>query len=123
MTATFQWTIDWMKTSSETINGFTQPVISAGWRCIGTETINNQIYTNAFYNSIEFNQPKVGDTFTSFEQLTQEQVIGWCWQKEVNQQNIEEAIQSNINLQAAPKEVTHHKLPWQNTTNTGMGQS
>ena len=37
MSATINWTIDWMDASTQTINGHSEVVLTAGWRCTGTE--------------------------------------------------------------------------------------
>jgi hypothetical protein len=37
MATTITWQIEWMSASTQTINGFSEVVLSAGWRCNGTD--------------------------------------------------------------------------------------
>lgn len=114
MSATINWTIDWMSASTQIIRGFQEVVITAGWRCTGTETANNQTYTNSVYGTCSFPEPAERDSFTPYSQLTQSQVVGWCWANGVNQTDIEASINNNINLQINPL-VTQPPLPWVQT--------
>jgi hypothetical protein len=111
MSATINWTIDWMSASTQTINGHSEVVLTAGWRCTGTETANNKTYTNSVYGTCSFPEPSEGGAFTPYNQLTQSQVVGWCWANGVNQTDIETSINNNINLQINPL-VVQPPLPW-----------
>ena len=57
MTTTIVWNIDWMKSSTQEINGFAEVVVEAGWRVTGTE--DNQ--AASAYGSASFAEPAVGD--------------------------------------------------------------
>jgi hypothetical protein len=63
------------------------------------------------YGTCSFPEPATGSSFTPYAQLTQSQVIGWCWANGVNQSATEAAIASNLNLQINPL-VTQPPLPW-----------
>jgi hypothetical protein len=111
---TIVWTIDWLKTSTQTVNGFQEVVVDAGWRCTGTETAGTPAvtYTNSIYGTCTFTEPPAGDpNFVPFAQLTQSEVIDWCWANGVNQSATEAAIANNLNLQINPL-VTQPPLPW-----------
>lgn len=110
---TILWTIDWMQTSTQTINGFTEVVLTAGWRCTGTEVSGTETYTNSIYSTCTFPEPQTGAAFTPYADLTQTQVVGWCWENGVDQKATEDAINSNIALQINPV-VTQPALPWVN---------
>jgi len=108
------WTIDWMQASTQTINGFSEVVLICGWRCTGTEanTATPPVtFTNSVYGTCSFPEPATGSSFTPYAQLTQSQVIGWCWANGINQSATEAAIASNLNLQINPL-VTQPPLPW-----------
>jgi len=114
MSATINWTIDWMQASTQTINGHSEVVLTAGWRATGTEanTATPPVtFTNSIYGTCSFPEPATGSSFTPYGQLTQSQVVGWCWENGVNQSATESAIASNLNLQINPL-VTQPPLPW-----------
>ena len=118
---TIAWTIDWMETSTQVIDGYSQVVLSAGWRCTGTdvvpppagsaETVQSTTYTSTNCGSIAFPIPASGGAFTPYDQLTQAQVVGWCWDNGVDQTTVEASINSSIDAQLNPIEV-QLPLPW-----------
>ena len=111
---TINWTIDWMDTSTQTINGFTEVVLTCGWRCTGTEanTATPPVtFTNSVYGTCSFPEPQTGGEFTPYASLTQTEVVGWCWANGVNQTATETAINNNLNLQINPL-VIQPPLPW-----------
>ena len=111
---TINWTIDWMNTSTQTINGFTEVVLTCGWRCTGTEanTATPPVtFTNSIYGTCSFPEPQTGGEFTPYAQLTQTEVVGWCWANGVDQTATETAINNNLILQINPL-VIQPPLPW-----------
>ena len=116
MSSQILWSIDWMEASTQTINGHSEVVLTAGWRCTGTEanTATPPVtFTNSIYGTCTFPQPAEGGSFTPYAQLTQSQVVGWCWENGVNQEATETAINNNLALQINPL-VTQPPLPWSN---------
>jgi hypothetical protein len=119
-TPTIAWTIDWMQASTQTINGFSEVVLTCGWRCTGTEanTATPPVtFTNSVYGTCSFPEPAAGSSFTPYAQLTQAQVVGWCWTNGVNQAATEAAVTANLNSQINPA-TTQPPLPWASTTAT-----
>jgi hypothetical protein len=104
---TITWIIEYMNTSTQTINGFSEVVLTAGWRCNGTDGTNNA--TN--YGTCSFPEPTTGGQFTPYAQLTQSQVLGWCYANGVNQQTTEASVTAQVNNLANPP-VTQPPLPW-----------
>jgi hypothetical protein len=110
-----------METSTQVIDGYSQVVLSAGWRCTGkdvipppagsAETVQPTTYTATNYGSASFPIPATGGSFTPYDQLTQQQVIDWCWHNGVDQTAVEASINSNIDAQLNPTEV-QLPLPW-----------
>jgi hypothetical protein len=104
MSATTTWIIEWMQ-CKPTEGTLTDVVVTAGWRCNGVQDTYNA--TN--YGTASF--PLPDGTFTPYADLTQEQVLGWCWANGVDQTATEAAIQQNIDNQINPP-IVQPPLPW-----------
>jgi hypothetical protein len=91
----------------------TDVVITADWRCNGTETIGTgddaKTYSGTCYGSASFAPPS--ENFTPYEDLTQEQVLGWCFANGVDKTAIEENVSLQIENQINPP-VIAPPLPW-----------
>jgi len=114
MSSQILWSIDWMDASTQTINGHSEVVLTAGWRCTGTEsnTATPPVeFTNSVYGTCTFPEPAEGGSFTPYSQLTQSQVVGWCWSSGVDQTATEAAVNTNLNNLINPT-VTQPPLPW-----------
>jgi len=107
---TITWVIEWMTASTTEINGHSEVVLTAGWRCNGTDGT----YNGTVYGSTSFPQPDAGGSFTLYAQLTQNQVLGWVWANGVDKAVIEENINNQIQTQINPP-VIQPPLPWSNT--------
>ena len=83
----------------------TDVVITADWRCNGTD----ETYSGTCYGSCSF-QPPSG-SFTPYEDLTQEQVLQWCYENGVDKTAIEANVSLQIQNQINPPVVTL-PLPW-----------
>ena len=83
----------------------TDVVITADWRCNGTDGT----YNGTCYGSASF-APPTGD-FTPYEDLTEQQVLGWCFANGVDQAAIEANVTAQINDQINPP-VIAPPLPW-----------
>jgi hypothetical protein len=84
----------------------TDVVITADWRCNGTDGT----YSGTCYGSTSFAPPS-GSGFTPYEDLTQEQVLGWCFSNGVDQAAIEANVAAQIENQINPP-VVAPPLPW-----------
>jgi hypothetical protein len=83
-------------------------VVTAHWRCTGVD--GN--YTGSVYSTCSFSQTANADgTFTPYADLTQDQVLGWCWENGVDKDATEAAVQQMINNQINPPIVVL-PLPW-----------
>lgn len=111
---TFTWSITSMETSTQTIDGYTDVVLTAQWTCFGTETTGSpvKVYNTQANGVCSFPIPASGGSFTPYPQLTQEQVLGWCYASGVNQTEIEATVQATIDNLATPPQV-QLPLPWQ----------
>ena len=108
MSATITWVIEWMQTTPTTATP-PETVLTAGWRCNGAEMVNSVDYTTSLYGTCSFPMPE--GTFTPYADLTQDQVLGWCWANGVDQTAIEAGVQANIDNQINPP-VIQPPLPW-----------
>ena len=80
-------------------------VITADWRCNGTQ----DQYSGTCYGSCSFQPPS--SEFTPYEDLTQAQVLKWCYQNGVDKTAIEANVSAQIENQINPPVVTL-PLPW-----------
>ena len=104
---TITWQIDSMSVSSQPIAGETEVVLTAQWRCIGVDGD----YTTSNYGSCTFPEPTTGGQFTPYAELTQTQVLGWCYANGVDQTAVEASVtQAVANLANPP--VVSPPLPW-----------
>jgi hypothetical protein len=83
----------------------TDVVITADWRCNGTQ----DQYSGTCYGSTSFAPPS--ENFTPYEDLTQDQVLGWCFSNGVDQAAIEANVTLQIENQINPP-VIAPPLPW-----------
>lgn len=105
------WTIEWMKCLPK-IDSMDDYVVQCGWRCSGTQ----DVYSSTIYNSCSFPVPEdTSGTFTPYEDLTEDQVLGWCWVNGVDKTATEEALQKMIDEQINPP-IVQPPLPWANDT-------
>ena len=91
----------------------TDVVITADWRCNGTETTGSgdteKTYSGTCYGSCSF-QPPSG-SFTPYDELTEAQVLQWCYENGVDKNAIEANVTLQIENQINPPVVTL-PLPW-----------
>jgi hypothetical protein len=114
MTATTTWIVEWMS-CKPTEGTLTNVVVTAGWRCNGVQTEGSgetaKTYNATIYSTCSFPQPEEGGQFTQFAELTQAQVLGWCYANGLDQTATESAIQSQIDNQINPP-IIQPALPW-----------
>ena len=91
----------------------TDVVITADWRCNGTETIgtgdDEKTYSGTCYGSASFQPPS--ESFTPYEDLTEQQGLGWCFANGVDKTAIEANVSAQINDQINPP-IIAPPLPW-----------
>jgi hypothetical protein len=76
MANTFKWSIQKLRVTPQQ-DDKTNVVIQADWLCVAMNEEN--IVQAAASGSKSFS---LGDTFTPFDQLTEEQVLAWCFEPE-----------------------------------------
>ena len=101
---TISWIIERLLVKP-TEGSYTDVVITADWRCNGSQ----DSYSGTCYGSCSFAPPTEG--FTPYDQLTEQQVLDWCYQNGVDKT----AIESNVVIQIANQinpPVVSLPLPW-----------
>jgi hypothetical protein len=109
---TINWIIERLLVKP-TEGSLTDVVITADWRCNGTETTGTgddaKTYSGTCYGSASFAPPT--ENFTPYPDLTQEQVLSWCYANGVDQAAIEANVSAQIEAQINPPVVVL-PLPW-----------
>ena len=102
------WVIEqlWVKPQEA---GETDVVVTAAWRCNG---VDGQ-YSGTVYGTASFSLEQ-GSSFTPYDQLTQDQVLGWCWSNGVDKDATEANVEGQIQNQINPPVITP-PLPWAQT--------
>jgi len=96
MTATINWSIQQL--DRKTADNY---VTTAHWNCTATD---GDFSANA-YGTCGFS----GDLVTPYEDLTQEQVLGWVWEQ-IDKAEIEANLAAQIEAQKNP--VSETGVPW-----------
>lgn len=104
MATQITWIVEWMQCRPQE-GDLTNVVIVCGWRCNGVD--GN--YAATVYGTCSFPQP--GDPFTQYADLTEQQVLGWCWANGVDKDATEANIQTQIDNQINPP-IIQPPLPW-----------
>ena len=83
----------------------TDVVITADWRCNGTQ----DQYSGTCYGSASFAPPT--ENFTPYPDLSEQQVLDWCYANGVDQKAIEANVTAQIENQINPP-IIAPPLPW-----------
>jgi len=101
---TISWIIERLLVKP-TEGSLTNVVVTADWRCNGVDGK----CSGTCYGSASFAPPS--GSFTPYKDLTQQQVLGWCFANGVNKTAIEANVTQQINDQINPP-VVAPPLPW-----------
>lgn len=105
MATTFQWVISALDCIPQTPEG-PDYVTVAHWSCNGTDgTYSGSVYSTCSFEVVQ------GPSFTPYANLTQDQVLGWCWANGVDKASAEAAVAQQIQNQITPP-VVSPALPW-----------
>jgi hypothetical protein len=102
---TITWNISQLDCLPQTPEG-TDYVVTAHWQCNG---VDGQ-YTGSVYSTCGFAVTE-GSAFVPYDQLTQEQVLGWIWANGVDKDATEAAVEQQIQNQINPP-IVSPALPW-----------
>ena len=96
-------------------DGLTDVVKSASWTRTATEVVGDKTYTASFPGVTPFSAPDPA-AFTPYNEITEEQVIGWISAK-VNVEDMDTRLVQKVEDQINPP-VEELPLPWVTTTTT-----
>lgn len=119
MTLTYTWKIKSLKKQDDPSAELNDIIVQTYWECTGTDENG---YSGTFTGATPFEPDKVDvASFTSYENLTETQVISWIQDVVDNdpsyKTHIDEQIQKQINAIVRPLvEVSSNDLPWSNPT-------
>jgi len=105
MTATFNWAIS--QCERELADG---GITTAHWRVNATQTLEDVEFTASSYGTCGFTPDPASGDYTAYADVTEAEVLGWCWADGINQEAIQENLQANIDLQITP--TTGSGTPW-----------
>ena len=88
-----------------TEGSLTDVVINADWRCNGSQ----ESFSGTCYGSCSFAPPT--GSFTPYNELTEQQVLDWCFANGVDKSAIEANVTAQIENQINPP-VVSLPLPW-----------
>ena len=104
---TITWTISQLDCYPQ-VGTETDVVMTAHWQCTGVQdTFTSQVYSTCSF------PPPTGTDFTPYPDLTQDQVLGWCWANGVDKDATEAAVQTQLDNQINPP-IVSPELPWCN---------
>jgi len=89
----------------KTEGSLSDAVITANWSCRGSDGA----FSAALTGCVSFAPPS-GD-FTPYDQLTEEQVLGWCWDNGVDKASVEASVEKQI-VEQTDAPVVSLPLPW-----------
>ena len=102
---TITWNISVLNCIPQTAEG-ADYVICCHWQCNGVDgDYNGSVYSTCSFPVVQ------GENFTPYNQLTQDQVLGWIWANGVDKDATEAAVEGQIQNQKNPPLVSP-KLPW-----------
>ena len=102
--ATINWIIESLLVR-KVEGSLTDVVITADWRCNGSQ----ESLFGTCYGSCSFAPPS--GSFTPYDQLTEQQVLDWCYANGVDKTAIEANVTAQIENQINPP-VVSLPLPW-----------
>jgi len=102
--STITWKIEALDVKP-TEGDLTDVVITAHWRANGEQDGQS----TSVYGTCSFSQP--GDPFVPYSDLTEQQVLNWCWTSGVDKDATEAAVQTQLDNLINPP-VISPALPW-----------
>jgi hypothetical protein len=105
MTTEITWRVSQLDCLPESPEGVDY-VVTAHWQCSGVDgDYSGQVYSTCSFSVVQ------GQTFTPYEDLTQDQVLGWIWSNGVDKDSAEAAVEQQIENQKNPP-IVSPPLPW-----------
>lgn len=109
MSIEYNWKVEQLEVVPQQ-EGKENVVVTVHWRVIGEEVVEDKTFYGSVYSSTSLTLNIEGE-FTPFENLTEEQVIGWIQGSGVDKTATEESIFKQIEDQKNPP-IIKPILPW-----------
>ena len=101
----YNWVISQMDCVPQTAEG-ADYVVTAHWSCNGSDgTYSGSVYSTCGFAVVQ------GEQFVPYADLTQDQVLSWCWANGVDKDSAEAAVAQQIENQINPP-IVSPPLPW-----------
>jgi hypothetical protein len=110
MAATMKWKVENL-VYYPTKDGQSKVVYEVNWRCSGTEEKDDKTYSSsaAGNNVITYDADA---SFTAFDDLTEDQCLGWIWETDVVKGDIEASVQASVDEHITPTSVVAVPASW-----------
>jgi len=107
--ATFNWVISTLEYDLQPAE-MDGAVIVAHWRCNAEQTEGEDTYTASAYGTCGFSPDTTSPDYVPYANLTEAEVLDWCFNGGVDKDATETSLQANIDGQVNP--VTANGTPW-----------
>ena len=85
-------------------------VIVAHWRVNESETVGEETYSASAYSTCSFTPDASSPDYVPYADLTEEMVLSWCFDGDVDKDAIEASLTAQIEEQKNP--TTEDGVPW-----------
>ena len=85
-------------------------VTIAHWRAAASETVGEDTFTASSYGTCGFTPDASAEGFVAYADLTEANVLDWCWADGVDKDAVEASLAADIALQKAPTQGSG--VPW-----------
>lgn len=100
------WQIEWMRCVPQ-VEGVEHLVVECGWRA----TASKDLHSANGYGSCTWSQPESVEGFTPYQELTEDQVLGWVFATNVDRAAVEASLTKQVNDLINPR-IVQPPLPW-----------
>ena len=105
MTATFNWTIP--QCDRELSDG---GITTAHWRVTASQTVEGVDYAVSSYGTCGFTPDPSASDWTVYAEVTEIEVLGWCFANGVDKDQIQTSLQAEIDAKITPSQAAG--VPW-----------
>jgi hypothetical protein len=85
-------------------------VTIAHWRATASETVGEDTFTASSYGTCGFTPDASAEGFIAYADVTEANVLDWCWADGVDKDAVEASLAADIALQKAPTQGSG--VPW-----------
>ena len=85
-------------------------VIVAHWRVNDEETVGDDTFSARAYSTCSFTPDASSPDYVPYDDLTEEMVLGWCFDGDVDKDAVEASLTAQIEEQKNP--TTEDGVPW-----------